>query len=53
MNPIMAALAFATLAGFLGILAWKVPSPDLVAVIALTVVLVAVDFVTSLRRDRD
>jgi hypothetical protein len=49
----MAALAFATLAGFLGILAWKVPSPDLVAVIALTVVLVAVDFVTSLRRDRD
>lgn len=52
MNPLMAAFAFAVLAGFLGILAWKVPSPDLIAVVVLTIVLVAVDFVSSLRRDR-
>ncbi len=53
MNPLMAAFAFAALAGFLGILIWKVPSPDLIAVVVLTIVLVAVDFLTSLRRDRD
>lgn len=53
MNPLMAAFAFATLAGFLGILIWKVPSPDLIAVVVLTIVLVAVDFLSSLRRDRD
>lgn len=52
MNSLMAAFAFAVLAGFLGILAWKVPSPDLIAVVVLTIVLVAVDFVSSLRRDR-
>lgn len=53
MNPGMAAYAIAILAWSLGILAWNVPSPDLAAVVALTIVLVAANFVMSLRRDRD
>lgn len=47
MNRLLALIAFVFLAAFLGILAWAVPSPALVAVIALTIALVAFDFVTS------
>lgn len=47
MNRIMALFAFIVLAGFIGILVWSVPEPDLMAVAALTIVLVAVDFVLS------
>ncbi len=47
MNRLIALIAFAALAGFLGILAFEVPSPDLIAVIVLTVLLVGYDFVTS------
>ena len=38
------------LLGFLGILVWKVPRFDLGAVIALTVLLAAYDFVVHSRR---
>ncbi|MFZ7092534.1 hypothetical protein [Primorskyibacter sp. 2E233] len=47
MNRMLALFAFVIFVGFLGILAFKVPSPDLVIVIALTILLVAYDFVTS------
>ena len=47
MNRLLALIAFATLAAFLAILAIEVPSPDLVAVIVLTVALVGYDFLTS------
>lgn len=49
MNKIMALLAFVVLTGFLAILGWFVPSPDLLLVIALTIVLVGYDFFTSTR----
>ncbi|MEM1130907.1 MAG: hypothetical protein AAGH83_10345 [Pseudomonadota bacterium] len=47
MNRLCALVAFATVLGFLGILALEVPSPDLVIVIVLTIGLVAYDFITS------
>jgi len=47
MNRLIALFAFLVFLGFAGILALEVPSPDLLAVIALTVVLVAVDFIRS------
>ncbi|MFP7569465.1 hypothetical protein [Marivita sp. S2033] len=50
MNWILAALAFAVFAGFIGILIFSVPSPDLIAVAALTLGLVIYDLVTSVRR---
>ena len=50
MTRLLAFLAFAVLAGFLGILAWKVPSPDLMAIIALTLALAGWDLLTSGRK---
>jgi hypothetical protein len=50
MDKLLAFLALATLVAFLGILAVWVPSPDLVAVILLTLGLVTYDFVTSSRK---
>lgn len=47
MNRLLALVAFATLAGFLAILAIEVPSPDLVIVVAITGLLVAYDFLSS------
>ncbi len=47
MNKLMALLAFATFAGFVAILVIYVPSPDLIAVVCLTVSLVGYDFFTS------
>ena len=47
MNRFLALFAFVIFAGFLGILAFNVPSPDLVIVIVLTLILVAYDFITS------
>lgn len=44
MQRLLALLAFLTVAGFLLILAFKVPSPDLLVVIGLTLCLVAYDF---------
>ncbi len=43
-DRIMAMLAFALLAGFLGILVWYVPRLDLGIVVAVTLALVAWDF---------
>ncbi len=47
MNRLLALIAFLALAGFVLVLVLKVPSPDLIAVSALTVVLVGYDFLTS------
>lgn len=47
MNRLLALIAFATLAAFLGILAMEVPEIGLIAIICLTVALVAWDFITS------
>jgi hypothetical protein len=46
-------LAFVVFAGFLAILAIEVPSPDLIAVILLTLVLVAWDFLSGRRGKSD
>jgi hypothetical protein len=51
-NRIMALLAFAGLAGFLGILVWKVPRPDLLAIVALTLALAGWDIVRGVGRRR-
>lgn len=40
----LATLAFLVLAGFLGILAYKVPSPDLIVVLGVTLALAGFDF---------
>ena len=47
MDKAMALAAFGILTGFVVILVIWVPSPDLIAVVALTVALVAYDFVTA------
>ncbi|WP_169961450.1 hypothetical protein [Oceaniglobus indicus] len=47
MNRILALLAFVTFAGFVGVLIYAVPSPDLIAVALLTLGLVAWDLITS------
>ncbi|WP_299563221.1 hypothetical protein [uncultured Sulfitobacter sp.] len=53
MNRFLALFAFITLAAFLLILAFKVPSPDLVIIIVVTLGFVAYDFVTSSSNNRD
>ena len=47
MNRFLAVIAFLCFLGFVLVLAFEVPSPDLIAVIVLTLILVAYDFVTS------
>lgn len=47
MDKLMAFVAFALLAGFLGILIAYVPSIDLIAVVVLTIGLVGYDFFSS------
>lgn len=44
--------AFLVFAGFLGILAYRVPSPDLLIVIAVTLLLAGLDIVRSRRPTR-
>lgn len=53
MNRLAALLAFIVFAGFLAILAFKVPSIDLILVIALTLALAGYDFFTSSGKPRD
>jgi thiol:disulfide interchange protein len=53
MNRLLALFAFVVLAGFLYILAAGVPRIDLIAVILLTVVLVAWDMITSSKNKSD
>ena len=50
MTRLLALIAFAVFTGFLAILAFEVPSPDLIAVILLTTALVAYDFFSSTRK---
>ncbi|MGB3689022.1 MAG: hypothetical protein WBA02_06960 [Jannaschia helgolandensis] len=47
MNRFLALFAFVVFAIFVGILAFEVPSPDLVIVILITMALLAYDFITS------
>lgn len=49
MDRVMALIAFVCLGLFVGILIWHVTEIDLIAVVAITVALVAFDFVTSNR----
>ncbi len=52
-NRLVAILAFLMLAGFVGILLWHVPRLDLGVVIAVTLILAAVDLYRSAgERDR-
>ncbi|GGH41916.1 hypothetical protein SAMN05444007_12310 [Cribrihabitans marinus] len=51
MNRILAIFAFVVFAIFVGILAFEVPSPDLVIVIVVTAALLAYDFITSSQTD--
>lgn len=53
MNKLLAAIAFVFFAGFLWILGSKVQELDLSLVIALTLVLVAFDFLRSARDKKD
>lgn len=50
MRTLSALLAVACLLAFLGILVWKVPRPDLAAVVGVTVLLALADVVSQLRR---
>lgn len=51
MNRLLALIAFLVLLAFVAILAVNVPSPDLLAVIVLTVALVAYDFLSATFRN--
>lgn len=53
MNRLTALIALATLVAFLAILAVEVPSPDLIAVIVLTIALVAYDMFSSSGKPKD
>jgi len=46
-NRMVAIMAFAMLAGFLGILLWYVPRWDLGAVIAITLIMALIDLYRS------
>ncbi len=50
-DRLMALIAVATLAIFLGILVWKVPSPDLIIVVAITMALAIWDLVIGSGRN--
>lgn len=51
-NHLFALLAFAVLAAYLGVFAFRVPRPDLVIVIAISIALVIYDLWTELRPER-
>lgn len=53
MNRLLALVALAFFAGFLAILVVEVPSPDLAAVILLTIGLAGYDFLTSSKNRGD
>ena len=53
MNRLLALVAFATITTFLLILAVKVPSPDLVISVAITLAFIAFDLFTSSRNKKD
>lgn len=49
MNALIATLAFLVLGGFLGILLYKVPMPDLIIVTLLAMAMCAYDFIRSVK----
>jgi threonine/homoserine/homoserine lactone efflux protein len=51
-DKIMAVIALATLLSFMGVVAWFVPHPDLIAVVALVGALVLYDFWNTFRTRR-
>jgi uncharacterized membrane protein YfcA len=53
MNKLLALIALVVIGAFIGILAFNVPSPDLIVVAALTFLFVAYDFATSARDPKD
>lgn len=53
MNRILALFALIALGGFLAILAFEVPSPDLIIVVIITAALALYDFYRSLFNKRD
>lgn len=53
MKRTLLVVAFAAIAAFLVVLALEVPSPDLIAVIVFTLILVAYDFLLVMRNRRD
>ncbi len=53
MNKLLALIALVVIGIFIGILVFNVPSPDLMAVAALTFGLVVYDFATSARDKKD
>ena len=52
MNAILRTLALASFAFYLGIIAWFVRQPDLIILLALGLVLAAVDFLRSFLSSR-
>ena len=50
MTRILAAIAFLTFAGFLAILIWHVPSPDLVIIVTAVICLAGWDFFRAFRK---
>ena len=52
LDRIMSLFAFALLAGFLGILMWKVPEWDLIAVCIAALLMAGGDFIASAFRSR-
>lgn len=52
MTKVLSLLAFLLLAGFLGVLAWKVPRLDLFIILGLTIALVAYDLGGSALKKR-
>jgi hypothetical protein len=53
MNKLLALFALGIIGAFIGILAFNVPSPDLLIVAALTFGFVVYDFATSARDPKD
>jgi hypothetical protein len=52
LERLLTTVALAVLCAFLGILIWKVPSPDLIVVVAVTALLAAFDFFRPRRTNR-
>jgi hypothetical protein len=53
LDRLLALAAFAVLAGFLGILMWKVPHWDLIAVCAAALLMAGGDFIAAAVRRND
>lgn len=52
-DKLIGLVAFATLAGFMGIIVWFVPEPDLAIVVFVVLAFAGYDFYSSTIRGRD